>query len=87
MEMKKHQENLDADPNQISGKDSFNVFDEETGLIANQQQKNTLEKLSNNKAGPVIGFINMIINYLANCICTLYGFFNLRRLQPYFCRF
>ena len=35
--------NLNADPNQLSGKDSFNVFDEKTGLIANQQQKNTLK--------------------------------------------
>jgi len=75
--------NLDADPNQLSGKDSFNVFDEETGLIANQQQKNTLENLSNNKAGPVIGFINMIINYLASivfvlCMASLiYGGYNL----------
>ena len=75
--------NLNADPNQLSGKDSFNVFDEETGLIANQQQKNTLEKLSNNKAGPVIGFINMIINYLASivfvlCMASLiYGGYNL----------
>jgi len=62
---------------------SFQVFDEEKGLIANQEQKQTLKNLSENKAGPVIGFINMIINYLASIVFVLcmgsliYGGYNL----------
>ena len=69
--------------NQNSDVNSFSTFDEEKGFIASQAQKETLKKLSNNEAGPVIGFVNMIINYLVGivfvlCMASLiYGGYNL----------
>ena len=50
---------------------SFQVFDEEKGLIANQAQKANLKNLSENTGGPVIGFINMIIEYLVGIVFVL----------------
>jgi hypothetical protein len=71
------------DNNQNSDVNSFSTFDEEKGFIASDQQKTNLKKLANNEAGPVIGFINMIINYLVGivfvlCMASLiYGGYNL----------
>ena len=50
---------------------SIQVFDEEKGLIANQAQKANLKNLSENTGGPVIGFINMIIEYLVGIVFVL----------------
>jgi hypothetical protein len=62
---------------------TFQTFDEEKGFIASKAQKETLKRLANNEAGPVIGFVNMIINYLIGIIFVLcmasliYGGYNL----------
>ena len=65
------------------GINNFEVFSEEKGLVANTQQKTQLKELTENQAGPVIGFINMIIDYLVGivfvlCMASLiYGGYNL----------
>ena len=62
---------------------NFEIFNDEKGLIANNQQKTQLKKLTENQAGPVISFINMIIDYLVGiifviCLSSLiYGGYNL----------
>jgi hypothetical protein len=73
---------LDSQSNEI-GINNYEVFNEEKGLIANTQQKTQLKELTENQAGPVIGFINMIIDYLVGivfvlCMASLiYGGYNL----------
>ena len=73
---------IDSSNNEL-GINNFEVFNEEKGLIANTQQRTQLKKLTENQAGPVIGFINMIIDYLVGivfvlCMASLiYGGYNL----------
>ena len=65
------------------GINNFEVFSDEKGLTANTEQKKLLNKLSQNRGGPVISVINIVINYLAGivfvlCMASLiYGGYNL----------
>jgi len=82
--------NLDTPKNLFEGmqelqlENTIDVFSDQEGLVASSGQKNVLKNiLQTDQGGPIVGFINFIINYLVSivfvlCMASLiYGGYNL----------